>query len=90
MRASRRVHRRLEAGDEQEQRGADDLGRRLDELAAADDERPLPGTTPVEAWTTSHALLVGLQLDRWIAPELLTPAVFARACELLAGLYPEP
>lgn len=67
-----------------------DLGRRLAELAAADDERPRPGVTTVETWAIGHALLVGLQLDRSIAPEIFTPALFEHALELLAGLYPEP
>jgi AcrR family transcriptional regulator len=67
-----------------------DLGRRLAELAAADEERPLPGITTLDTWAIGHALLVGLQLDRSIAPELFTPAVFERAYAALAGLYPEP
>lgn len=72
------------------QRYAANLRQRLEELAAADDEAPLPGTTTVQAWAIGHALLVGLQIDRCIAPELFTPAVFERAYETLAGLYPEP
>ena len=66
-----------------------DFGRRLDELAAADDEQPLPGTTPEEAWAIGHALFVGLRIYQFIAPEIFTPAVFERAYELLAGLYPQ-
>jgi AcrR family transcriptional regulator len=66
-----------------------DFRRRLEELTADDDEQPLPGTTPVQAWAIGHALYVGLQIYRCIAPEILTPAVFERAYELLAGLYPE-
>jgi AcrR family transcriptional regulator len=62
---------------------------RLEELAADDDEQPRPGTTPVEAYAIGHALLIGLQIYQFIAPDILTPAVFERACELLAGLYPE-
>jgi len=65
------------------------LERRLEELAADDDEQPRPGTTPVEAYAIGHALLIGLQIYQFIAPDILTPAVFERACELLAGLYPE-
>jgi AcrR family transcriptional regulator len=65
------------------------LRRRLEELAADDDEQPRPGTTKVEAWAIGYAQFVGLQIYRCIAPEIITPAVFARACELLAGLYPE-
>jgi hypothetical protein len=65
------------------------LERRLEELAADDDDQPLPGTTTVEAWAIGHALFIGLQIYQCIAPEILTPAVFERASELLAGLYPE-
>jgi AcrR family transcriptional regulator len=70
-------------------RYAADLQRRLEELAAADDEQPSPGTTAVEAWAIGHALSVGLQIYTCIAPELITAGVFERALELLAGLYPE-
>jgi AcrR family transcriptional regulator len=66
-----------------------ELSRRLEELAAGDEEQPEPGTTAVQAWAIGHALLIGLQIYRFIAPEIVTPAVFERACELLAGLYPE-
>lgn len=66
-----------------------DFGRRLEELAAEDDEQPRPGITPVEAWAIGHALFLGLQIYQCIAPDILTPAVFERAYELLAGLYPE-
>ncbi len=65
-----------------------DLERRLSELAAADDDQPLPGTSPVEVWAIGHALLIGLQIYQHIAPDILTPAVFGRAYELLADLYP--
>jgi AcrR family transcriptional regulator len=67
-----------------------DLKRRLEELAAEDDEQPRPGTSPVEAWAIGHALFLGLQIYQCIAPEIFTPAMFERAYELLAGLYPEP
>jgi len=70
-------------------RYAADLQRRLEELAATDDEQPLPGTTAVEAWAIGHALSVGLQIYHCIAPELITPDVFERAYELLADLYPD-
>jgi AcrR family transcriptional regulator len=63
--------------------------RRLAELVEADQDQPLPGTTPTEAWAIGHALLIGLQIYTNIAPDILTPAVFERAYELLAGLYPE-
>lgn len=65
------------------------LERRLAELAGADHDQPLAGTAPLEAWAIGHALLIGLQIYQNIAPDILTPAVFERACELLAGLYPE-
>ena len=64
-----------------------DLTGRLAELAAVDADQPAEGTA-LEAWATGHALLIGLQVYRCVAPEVLTPAVFARALELLAGLYP--
>jgi AcrR family transcriptional regulator len=67
-----------------------DLQGRLERLAADDDEQPRPGTTPVEPWAIGHALFLGLQIYQFIVPEIVTPAVFARASELLAGLYPEP
>jgi len=70
-------------------RYAADLQRRLEELAAADHEQPRPRTTAVEAWAIGHALSVGLQIYHCIAPELITPGVFERAYELLAGLYPK-
>jgi AcrR family transcriptional regulator len=62
----------------------------LEDLAANDDEQPLPGTTRVQAWAIGYALGLGLQIYQCIAPEILTPAMFERAYELLAGLYPEP
>ncbi|HXW88471.1 MAG TPA: TetR family transcriptional regulator [Streptosporangiaceae bacterium] len=65
-----------------------DLERRLDELAAADEDEPLPGTTAAEAWVIGYALYVGLRIYRCIAPDIFTPAVFERAYGLLAGLYP--
>jgi AcrR family transcriptional regulator len=71
------------------QRYLADYEHRLNELAAADEEQPLPGTTPLQAWATGSALSLGLQIYRCIAPEILTPDVFERAYELLAGLYPE-
>lgn len=66
-----------------------DFERRLEALAAADDDQPRPGTTPEQAWAIGHALFVGLRIYRWIAPEIFTPALFERSYELLAGLYPE-
>lgn len=64
--------------------------RRLAELAAEDEEQPLPGTTQMEVGTIGYALFIGLRIYQSIAPEILTPAVWARAYELLAGLYPDP
>ena len=58
---------------------------RLAELAAADDSAPLPGTSPVQSWAIGHALLIGLQVYRCIAPEVVTPEAFSRAFERLAG-----
>jgi len=63
--------------------------RRLAELVEADHDQPLPGTAPIEAWAIGHALLIGLCIYQNIAPDILTPAVFERAYDLLAGLYPE-
>lgn len=57
---------------------------RLAELAA-DDTHPLPGTSPVQTRAIGHALLIGLQVYRCIAPEVVTPEAFGRAFELLAG-----
>jgi AcrR family transcriptional regulator len=66
------------------------LSRQLEELAAKDEEQPLPGIAIVQTWAIGHALLIGLQIYQRIAPEIVTPAAFERAYELLAGLYPEP
>lgn len=71
------------------ERYAEELRRRLDELAAADDDVPLPGTTPLQVWAIGHALFLGLQIDRCLAPEVLPAELFPRAYALLAGLYPE-
>lgn len=65
-----------------------DLERRLEELAAADPDQPAGGVTPLEAWAIGHALGVGLQIYQSVLPEILTPAAFERAFELLAGMYP--
>src|SRR6185437_7792816 len=62
-----------------------DLTGRLAELAGADEDEPSRPTTALEAWAIGHSLLIGLQVYRCVAPEVLTPAVFARAFELLAG-----
>jgi AcrR family transcriptional regulator len=71
------------------QRYSSGLERRLQELADADSDEPVAGTTPVQAWTIGHALSVGLQLYQRLAPGLVTPEVFERALGLLAHLYQE-
>jgi hypothetical protein len=66
--------------------------RRLQELADADDadsDELAAGVTPVQAWTIGQAMLVGLQIEKRLAPGLVTPEVFERAFGLLAGLYRE-
>ena len=77
-------------------RSPDDLRRysdlyelRLAELAEADADKPLPGTTPIEVWALGAAMSCGLQIYQHIAPGILTPAVLGRAYELLRGLYPK-
>ncbi len=70
-------------------RFGDEFERRLRELAAADDELPLPGTTTLQVWAIGHALFAGLQMYHFVAPDLFTAEVFGRAFELLADLYPE-
>jgi AcrR family transcriptional regulator len=69
-------------------RYAEDLARRLRDLAEADDDEPLPGIAPVDVWAIGHALLIGLQIQACLAPEIVTPELFERAVALLAGLYP--
>jgi AcrR family transcriptional regulator len=67
--------------------------RRLQELADADDAESsdlAAGVTPVQPWAIGQAMLVGLQIERCLAPGLITPEVFERAFGLLAGLYQEP
>ena len=66
--------------------------RRLQELADADgaDSAELPtGATPVQVWAIGQAMLVGLQIEKRLAPSLVTPEVFERAFGLLAYLYQE-
>ena len=70
-------------------RFADEFERRLSALAEADDEQPRPPTTKLEVWAIGQALYAGLQLYQFIGPEVLTPPVWGRAFELLAGLYPD-
>jgi AcrR family transcriptional regulator len=66
--------------------------RRLQELANADDADSgdlAAGVTPVQPWAIGQAMLVGLQIEKHLAPRLITPEVFERAFGLLAGLYQE-
>ena len=63
--------------------------RRLQELAGADSDELAAGATPVQAWAIGQAMLVGLQLEKRLAPGLVTPEVFERAFGLLADLYQE-
>jgi AcrR family transcriptional regulator len=64
--------------------------RRLQQLADADDAESsdlAAGVTPVQPWAIGQAMLVGLQIERRLAPGLITPEVFERAFGLLADLY---
>jgi AcrR family transcriptional regulator len=66
--------------------------RRLQELAdadSADSGEFAAGVTPVQPWAIGQAMLVGLQIEKRLAPRLITPEVFERAFGLLAGLYQE-
>ena len=66
---------------------------RLQELADADGAGGgdlAPGVTPVQAWAIGQAMLVGLQIEKRLAPGLVTPEVFELAFGLLANLYQEP
>ena len=71
------------------QRFSSGLERRLQAIADTDSEKPVAGTTPVQAWTIGLALVVGLQIYQRMAPGLVTPEVIERAVGLLAGLYEE-
>jgi AcrR family transcriptional regulator len=71
------------------QRYSSGLERRLQELAAADNDKPSAGNEAVQAWAIGHALTVGLQIYQHLAPGLVTPEVFERALGLLADLYQE-
>jgi len=67
--------------------------RRLKELADAgsdDGDGLAAGVTPVQVWAIGQAMLVGLQIEKRLAPSLVTPEVFERAFGLLAYLYQEP
>jgi AcrR family transcriptional regulator len=71
------------------QRYSGGLERQLQAIADTDGEKPVAGTTPVQAWTIGFALVVGLQIYQRMAPGLVTPEVFERALGLMAGLYEE-
>ena len=71
------------------QRYGSGLERQLQAIADTDSEKPVAGTTPVQAWTIGLALVVGLQIYQRMAPGLVTPEVIERAVGLLAGLYEE-
>ncbi|MGH8980705.1 MAG: TetR family transcriptional regulator [Acidimicrobiales bacterium] len=76
--------------DEARARFGADLLRRLDELAAADPEEPVEGTTPIDAWSIGTALGLGLHLLGSLVPEACDVELRAKAMALLAGLYPDP
>ena len=63
--------------------------RRLQELADAESDELSTGATPVQAWAIGQAMLVGLQIEKRLAPGLVTPEVFERAFVLLANLDTE-
>jgi AcrR family transcriptional regulator len=65
------------------------LAQRLGELAAEDEEEPLPGTTAEQVYAIGYALEVGLSVFHRLAPQVYTPEVLERAYGLIAGLYPE-
>ncbi len=71
------------------QRYSSGLEHRLQELADTDRDELAAGTTPVQAWVTGYAMVVGLQIYQRLAPGLVTPEVFERALGLLADLYQE-
>jgi AcrR family transcriptional regulator len=73
------------------QRYSSSRERRLQDLAGpspAPDDQPAE-VTPVQAWTIGQALLVGLQIYKRLAPNLVTPALFEQAFALLAPLHPD-
>jgi AcrR family transcriptional regulator len=75
------------------QRYSSSRERRLEELAHDDGSESgdlVAGVTPVQAWTIGEAMLVGLQIERRLAPGLVTPEVYELAFGLLADLYQEP
>ena len=74
------------------QRNSSRRERRLQERAdtgSSDSGDHAAGATPVQAWAIGQAMLVGQQIERRLAPRLVTPEVFERAFGLLAGLYQE-
>ena len=71
------------------QRYSSGLEHQLQAIADTDTEKPVGGTTPVQAWTIGFAMVVGLQIYQRMAPGLVTPELFERALGLMAGLYEE-
>ena len=71
------------------QRYSSRVERRLRELADADRDEPPTEATPVQAWAIGQAMLAGLQIYKYLAPDLVTPEVFERAFGLLAHFYQE-
>ena len=73
------------------QRYSSSRERRLQELAAdgAGGDELAAVVTPVQVWAIGQAMLVGLQIEKRLAPGLVTPEVFERAYGLLADLYQE-
>ena len=74
------------------QRYSSSRERRLQELAdaySADSDELVAGVTPVQSWAIGQAMLVGLQIEKRLAPGLVTPEVFEHAFGLLVGLYQE-
>ena len=59
---------------------------RLRELAEASSDEPGAGDSLAQAWAIGEAMLVGLQIEKRLAPGLVTPEVFERAFALLADL----
>jgi AcrR family transcriptional regulator len=62
---------------------------RLKELAGADPDQPSAGGTAVQNWAIGQAMLVGLQIEKRLAPGIVTPEVFGRAIGLMADLWQE-
>jgi AcrR family transcriptional regulator len=66
--------------------------RRLQDLADADatgSDDLAAGVTSVQVWAIGQAMLLGLQIEKRLAPGLVTAELFERAFGLLADLYRE-